>query len=903
MTIFFISLYNYFRRHKTALYVLLFLSFGLFAFFGLKLTYEEDILKLLPSTDDTKAEGLAFSELKVKDKIFVQLFSRSGETDADMLLEASDLFVDSLLKCDEAEGDVGDIMYKIEDEIRQRVLAYALENVPVLLDPGLYGKIDSLTGKENIYRQMAENLEKVSSPEGLLTYRIMRYDPVNLRSVLFAGLGGGDGGGFGPEKMLGGNYALYGNHLFTSDTAVALVFVSPDFISFDSGAGTRLVKKIERCIRQVEAAYPDVEVLFHGPPVQSVFNSRQIKRDLALTMGFSLFLACLLIMVCFRNRSTLPMLLLPVIYGAFFALACMFLLQGMMSLMALGIGAVILGVALSYCLHVITHFKYLTDPVRVLHDQVKPVILGSLTTIGAFMGLMFTQSALLRDFGLFASLAMVGTTVACLLFLPHLFPFVRNRRFERAFTALEKINTFPLDRQPWLLVLILIVFVACWFTSSDVKFDANLRNIGYNEPAVMHSVEMYAEKTSGGLAVGYYAATSADLDSALICNREVSRVCDSLRAAGRIHGYAGSSAILLPEAEQAKRISAWKSYWNDERRDELKRNVIAAGEANRFRPAMFEPFFDMISKDYAPSSIYESSVLPAGLMANMVEHSQGMYLVYTSVQMEEANRTAVNDVLASQRNVIVADPFYYTTNMVELMHDDFNTILGISSIFVLVALILSFRSLLLALIAFLPMSMSWYIVLGVMAMLGLQFNLINIVISTFIFGIGVDYSIFVMEGLLADMRGEDRKLLMYHKTAIFLSAVVLIISVSSLMFARHPALASIGVATLIGMTSTLLIAYTLQPFLFRLLMNRTRYAGVLKKSSHPAQKFSSPGEKFSSPGKNSSSPGEKPSSPGKNSSSPGEKPSSPGEKSSSPGKKPSSPGKESSAPEIHTDKG
>ncbi|MDR1380202.1 MAG: MMPL family transporter [Tannerella sp.] len=840
MTVFFITLFNYFRKRKTALYALMFLSFGLFIFFGLKLTYEEDISKLLPSTDDTKAEGLVFSELKVKDKIFVQLFSRSGAAEADLLIEAGDMFVDTLLRYDGTDGDVGDILYRVDDEIRQRVLSYALENVPILLDTGLYGKMDSLTDRENIYRQMAENSEKIASPEGVVLYRIMRYDPLNLRSVLFAGIGGGDGnggngtggggfgGGFGVEKMLGGSWLTYGDHLFTSDTTVALVFVSPNFISFDSKTGTRLVNKIERAIRQVEAVYPDVEVLFHGPPVQSVFNSRQIKRDLALTMGFSLLLACLLIVICFRNKSTLPMLLLPVAYGAFLALACMFLLQGMMSLMALGIGAVILGVALSYCLHVITHFKYLTDPALVLRDQVKPIILGSLTTIGAFMGLVFTQSALLRDFGLFASLAMVGTTVACLLFLPHLFPYVHNRRSERAFAVLEKINTCPLDRQPWLLVLIAVVFVACLFTSSDVKFDANLRNIGYHEPSVTRSAALYAEKTSRGLAVSYYAATSADLDSALVCNIEVSRVCDSLLTAGKIRGYTRSSAILLPEAEQEKRIAAWKSYWSGERLDELKRDVIAAGEANRFRPAMFDPFFEMISKDYAPSSVYESSVLPASLMANMIEHSQGMYLVYTSVQLEEENRKEVNDILASQRNVIVADPFYYTTNMVELMHGDFNMILGISSLFVLLVLIFSFRSIPLALIAFLPMSMSWYIVLGIMAMLGLQFNLINIVISTFIFGIGVDYSIFVMEGLLAGMKGEDGKLLTYHKTAIFLSAVVLIISVSSLMFARHPALASIGVATLTGMTSTLLIAYSLQPFLFRLLL-KTRSADILRK--------------------------------------------------------------------------
>lgn len=832
MTIFFINVFNFFRKRKAALFLLLFLSFGGFVFFGLKLTYEEDISKLLPSTDHTKAEGLVFSELKVKDKIFVQIVSKSGNTGPDILLEASDVFVDSLLSYDAEDRDVGDILYKIEEEIKQQVMSYVLENVPMLLDFGYYKGIDSLIRKEQIYRQMEANLEKVSSPEGAVFYRIMRYDPINLRSLfLLGGRGGTDASGNTDGvagMLLGGNYALYGNHLFTSDTTVALVFISPDFISFDSKAGTRLVKKVERSIRQLETVYPDLEVLFHGPPVQSVFNSRQIKQDLVLTMGVSLLFACLLIMICFRNKSTLPMLLLPVIYGAFFALACMFRLQGMMSLMALGIGAIVLGVALSYCLHVITHFKYLTDPVYVLRDQVKPVILGSLTTIGAFMGLLFTQSALLRDFGLFASLAMVGTTIASLLFLPHIFDIVKNRRFEKAFRILEKINSHPLDRQVWLIVVILIVFVASLFTSSNVKFDANLRNIGYYEPAVIRSMELYAEKTSKGLAVNNYAATSESLDSAFICNMTVSRICDSLQTAGIIKSYTKSSVILLPKPEQEKRISAWKNYWNAGRVNELKRNVIAAGEANKFKSAMFDPFFEMITKDYPPSSIYETHVLPEGLMANMIEHTQGMYLVYTSVQLEAENQRKVNDLLAAQKGVIVADPFYYTTNMVELMHDDFNTILGISSLFVFVVLLLSFRSIPLAVIAFLPMSMSWYIVLGVMAILGLQFNLINIVISTFIFGIGVDYSIFVMEGLLVDVKGGDKKLLMYHKTAIFLSAVVLIISISSLMFARHPALSSIGIATLIGMTSTILITYSLQPFLFRLLM-KTKYRNILKK--------------------------------------------------------------------------
>ena len=822
MTSIFIVVYHFFRKRRWLLFFLMVASFVAFAYYGAQLSYEENIAKLLPKTDNTKAEGLAFSELKVRDKLFILLQSKSGETDAGMLAEASRTFVDSLLVLDASDDDVGDVLYQIDEELKQQVISYALDHLPVMLDPSIYPIIDSLTTRERVFQQMKINLEKMSSPEGFVFLRIMRYDPLNLRSALLTGFDGDI------AKMMGGNFVLYDNQLFSSDTTVALIFVSPNFISFDSKACIRLVDKIQIAIKQLEISYPDVEVLLHGPPVQSVFNSRQIRQDLVFTLGISLLLSCLLIMVCFRNKSTLPMLLLPIVYGAFLALACMFWLQDTMSLMALGIGAVVLGVALSYCLHVITHFKYLTDPERVLKDQVRPVLFGGITTIGAFMGLLFTDSAILRDFGWFISFAMAGTTMACLLFLPQLFTLIKNYRSEKAFAVLEKINSYPLERQYWLLIVIVGAFVAGLFFQSKVKFDTNLRHIGYFDPIVTRSMDLYAEKTSTGYTTSYYAATSGDLDSAIMTNRRVSEVCDSLQTAGLIAHYTKSATFLLPQAEQEKRIATWKAYWNGERVDELKKNVITAGEANKFRPALFDPFFEMITKDYSPSSLYDSSVLPKGIMANLIENSQGMYLIYTAVQLNPEHLKAVNDHLASQPRVIVCDPFYYTTNMVELMNRDFNTILWISSLFVLFCLIITLRSLPVALIAFLPMSMSWYIVLGVMAMLGLQFNLINIIISTFIFGIGVDYSIFIMEGLLSDVKKYDAKLLMYHKTAIFLSAVVLIISIASLIFAKHPALKSIGTATLIGMTSTILTAYALLPFLFKLLM-KTPYRRVLQK--------------------------------------------------------------------------
>jgi predicted RND superfamily exporter protein len=145
-----------------------------------------------------------------------------------------------------------------------------------------------------------------------------------------------------------------------------------------------------------------------------------------------------------------------------------------------------------------------------------------------------------------------------------------------------------------------------------------------------------------------------------------------------------------------------------------------------------------------------------------------------------------------------------------------------------VILLLSFRSVLLALIAFLPMSVSWYVVQGVMGLMGQDFNMINIVIATFIFGVGVDYSIFVMKGLLAKAKGEDNSLLIQHKTAIFLSAFMLIVALGSLLFATHPAINSVGFTTLIGMSSTVLLTYTIQPALFRFMTKFKFFKRIIK---------------------------------------------------------------------------
>jgi len=276
--------------------------------------------------------------------------------------------------------------------------------------------------------------------------------------------------------------------------------------------------------------------------------------------------------------------------------------------------------------------------------------------------------------------------------------------------------------------------------------------------------------------------------------------------------------LLQSQAEQERRIAAWQRYWTPEKVAQAMAAVRSAAVKNDLSPDIFVPFQAMVEAEYEPGNLYESGVVPDGLLCNFIEKTDGKYLIFNAPQMTKEKVGEVNDFVASQPHALVVDPLYYTGSLISLIHKDFSMALLISSIFVFVVLLLSFRNLLISLLAFMPMFLSWYVVQGWMAILGLSFNMINIVISTFIFGIGVDYSIFVMKGLMEKQRQEESCLLEYHKVAIFFSALVLIIVMAGMLFAKHPTIVSIGECALIGMISTILITYTLQPLLFRWLM-------------------------------------------------------------------------------------
>jgi len=789
--------------------------FAFFGYFASQIHLEEDINKLMPSSkNEDGTTKLAFADLKIKDKTFL-LFSltpnpspkREGSDYTEKLTQVCDAFADSIRQ---DSALIEDLFYCLDEDLLPNGIDYLSEHLPAYIDTAAYTHFDSLLTREHFAQQMQQNHDDLLSEVGEMFPELIEMDPLGMRNVLVEQMA---------PLLSAGSYQTIDNHFFVPDSTVCIAFLTPRFSSTNTGQGSALFERLNALIAQFATTYPEVRITYHGTPASGYYNSTTIKHDLMTTIAGALLLVLGFLFVCFRRWDTIPLLLLPVIFGSLFGLSMMYWLKGEFSLLALGIGGVVLGVALSYVLHILTHHQYVNDGEQLLRDQVKPVLLGCITTIGSFAGLIFINTALLQDFGLFAAFAILGTTMFSLVYLPQMLSVKAN---PFAFKLIDKISRYPFDQKKPLLAgvgLVIVVGVGAYFVGG-IRFDADMHNLGYEDPMTEHSENILRSKTYTGDKTKYFASKGPTMEEAINHFAILDHKLDSLQQLGLVKDYTHTNQVFVPMRVQQERINAWKNYWTPDRLGKVRTLIAQTAPQADLNPEAFNTFFTMATRDYEPDSLYVAGLIPSGYQSTLMEQSYGGdYLCFTSVRCQndsirssESDYIRICDAIASNPNLLVLDTYYYTTDTLLQMNDDFNVLQWLSMLFVFIVLLLSFHfNVKHTLLGFMPILLSWLIVLGAMVLFDVRFNLISIIISTFIFGIGVDYSIFVMNGLTSD----NGHKLHYHKTAIFLSTVILITTVSSMLLAAHPAIRSVGFSTLIGLLSAVILAYVLQPAVHR----------------------------------------------------------------------------------------
>ena len=807
MTQFFIGLYDYFERHKILFYLSLISCVLLMGFFALQVRFEENITQFFPDTKDSQNTIKVFDNLKIKDKIIIMLSSADTchRVEPDSLIEAAGRLQQTLTE--KAGGTlIKGIFAQVDQSLIGGATDFVYEHLPLFLTDTDYQRFDSLLTEKGIQAIMQKNYTNLLSPAGIALRSYILRDPLGLGSEALKHL---------QDFQLEANYEIYDEHIFSKDGSTLLMFITPVFSTGSTGKNDELIKILEEELQHVQGESPTIRAEYFGGPSVGVYNARQIKKDTILTSSLALLIIIVFISLVFKRKRSIPLIITPVLFGGLFALFLIFFIKGSISAIAVGAGSAVMGIALSYSIHMLAHQNHVSTVQQLIKEIAYPLTVGSFTTIGAFMGLIFTSSDLLRDFGLFASLALVGTTLFCLIYLPHFLKGQADVKQGRVLRIIEKINAYSYEKNKWLVGGILLITIICLFTSQKVGFNNDMMSLNYEPQHLKQSEEKLMQLFDSDEKTVLFVSVGKDMNQATETYAITNQKLSTLKDQGLIKDYASASQFLISPQEQQLRLKRWKDYWTDEKQQQIRKQLETAATEYRFRPGSFDPFYQWLNQPFGEYHYTAQEDDLSGKLLNEWQTSaDSITMLISQIRISDQNKETVYQHFSKEQDVVIFDRSYFANKWVSAINDDFYLILYISSFLIFFALWFSYGRIELTLMSFLPMLVSWVIILGLMGILGIEFNIINIILSTFIFGIGDDFSIFIMDGLQNKYR-TGQKVLNSHKTAIFFSAFTTVVGMGALVFAKHPALQSISLISILGMIAVVLVAYTIQPLIFR----------------------------------------------------------------------------------------
>lgn len=811
----FTFIYRVLKQRRVLFFLLLIGAVAFSGFFATKIKVEEDITKMMPTDKNVERLNTIFKNSKFLDKIVmtVSLSDSTAEASPETLMEGTDSLVSSINKGDTTL--VKEITYKVNDDVMYDVYNTFLDNLPVFLEEKDYKTLEHLITPERLDTTLEKDYKTLLSPAAMVLKKNILRDPIGITPYALKRM---------QTLQFDDNFELDNGYIFTKDKKHLLFFIIPRAKSSETDKNIKLINALDEAVNKLSAdTKGKVHAEYFGSTAVAVGNAVQIKKDVWLTLSITIVGLFLFISFFFRRLEVFFLIFIPVIFGAGFSLALLYLIKGTISGIAIGAGSIVLGIAMDYTIHFYSHFKHVNSAEETVKDLAFPLTLGSTTTIGALLGLTFVKSEALQDFGMFAAFTLLGAALFTLIIFPH---FMRKRKTnpehdhaEHKPNIIERIAAYRFEKNKWLIGLILLVCTASIFTSQYVSFEPDILKMNYESPQLKKAESNLNTISSVSLRSIFLVSGGKTLDEALANSEKNIAKLNQLQDQKLIAKYSTISTILMSKEEQEKRIQRWKSFWTPEKKAALKAMLIEKSAKYKFKENAFGTFYASLDKDYEPVGIEAFSGLKASLLDNYITDKPGEATVVTVLKTTAENEDKAYNAFSEDKNLVVFDKKFLTNRFIDIIKNNFNLILGISSLLVLIMLILSYGRFELAIITYIPMVLSWLCILGVMGATGIKFSIINIIISTFIFGLGDDYSIFITDALMNEYKTGQKNLDSY-KTGIFISATTTMIGIGVLVFASHPALKSIGLITIIGMFCVLIISNTIQPALFHFFITK-----------------------------------------------------------------------------------
>jgi predicted RND superfamily exporter protein len=605
-----------------------------------------------------------------------------------------------------------------------------------------------------------------------------------------------------------GDYYENGNEL--------AIFAHPTELASNLEFARRVVADVERTVASVSPAkfHAGLSVELTGRYKKRVDLERVLVRDLAFTGTLAFLLVLGYVALHFRRLSAVLLVMAPLLFGLELVYGLAGFGFGTLNVLTAFIGAILLGIGIDNGIHMLGRYDEArrdgADPESAvsiaLADAGRVSVAAAVTTASAFGCLALSDFRAFREFGLLTAGGMLLVLAAYVTLLPALLGLFTRYLPSTASTPRDLHLPFVpslVRAAPWLCAVLAVGLVALSARAKSVHFDADFgaldradlpsfhldpevnRLLGRSQTplVVLARDDAQADHVAGSLrkrmatlgpkaTIGQVATLGELVPGEQL---EKKPILDQIAKTLEKFDFERLSPEERRDAERLERMARAEPF----RLEDLPKTVIAPFEArDGSGPGHFVLAFPTVSMSSGPATRE---------LARQVEG------------LEAGNGTTIS---VAGEPMILAD-------ILDTVERDAPRILVVTLLLVAFTLRITAGSWAAALLAALPAVLTATASAGLLSLLGIELNYLNMVVLPILLGIGVDDGMHIVTRVA---EGEALETVWRHTGWNIFGAILTdMFGFGALAFAEHPGLASFGRVALVGLGMNLLICVVLLP--------------------------------------------------------------------------------------------
>ncbi len=236
-------------------------------------------------------------------------------------------------------------------------------------------------------------------------------------------------------------YPFYDNFLFNKETKTirSAIYLKKDIVNTPARKDFVVDKLIKRIDAFEKATNLDVRV--SGMPYIRTLNAQNIVDEIGLFVVGALVVTSLIFFLFFRSFRATLISLVVVCIGVMWTLGILGLLKYEITVLTALIPPLIIVIGIPNCIFLINkyqqevklHGNKVKSLQRVITKVGNATLMTNMTTASGFATFIITESTLLKEFGVVASLSIIAIFILCLLIIPIIYtflPYPKDRHLE-----------------------------------------------------------------------------------------------------------------------------------------------------------------------------------------------------------------------------------------------------------------------------------------------------------------------------------------------------------------------------------------------------------------------------------------------------------------------------------------